>query len=592
MRGNSSGKRGDVRQSALWGSGNRGGELRSNALWGKGGRGAAVTCMVLAFVVPAGAIAGDRDKGSDKSKQEQAGLIAYVPQSLLDAAAANPNQKFDVIVESARTSAGRKQDSEDKGNNKRADSNDRRSDRAGDAARRYEGDVKRKFRSVPGASIEIKGKKLLKLAQDDAVISITPNSAIKSQGYENNEMWRSSIKADRLWGSLLSPAPQAPAIAVVDSGVDPSALDFGTRLVASVAICSTCSTDSTGDDQGHGTMVAALAAGSGLGRKGVAPNAPIVSIRTSNENGQSRVSDVIAAADWIIANKAQYNIRVANFSLARQDVTHPLHDPLNHAVERLWFNDVVVVTASGNHGSDVSQVRIKSPGNDPFVITAGAVDSRGTSSTGDDVVPGWSAHGFSVMGFSKPDVAAPGRYVVGPVPMLGTLALGKPDRVVNPGYMWMSGTSFSSGIVAGAAAQLLARHPDWSPDQVKGALMLTATDLRGQGWKAGVGEINVDRANSVSNPPNPNKNLYDFVNGSGGARSFDGATWQAYVAENPTWSTSTWSESSWSESTWSESSWSESTWSESTWSESTWSESTWTESTWSESTWTESTWVE
>jgi subtilisin family serine protease len=182
--------------------------------------------------------------------------------------------------------------------------------------------------------------------------------------------------------------------------------------------------------------------------------------------------------------------------------------------------------------------------------------------------------------------------VVGPVPMLGTLALGKPDRVVNPGYMWMSGTSFSSGIVAGAAAQLLARHPDWSPDQVKGALMLTATDLDNQDWKAGVGEINVERAASVSNPPNPNKNLYDFVNGSDGARSFDGATWQAYVAVNPTWSTSTWSESTWSESTWSESTWSESTWSESTWSESTWSESTWTESTWSESTWTESTWVE
>ena len=42
----------------------------------------------------------------------------------------------------------------------------------------------------------------------------------------------------------------------------------------------------------------------------------------------------------------------------------------------------------------------------------------------------------------------------------------------------MSGTSFAAPVVAGAAAQLLARHPNWTPDQVKGALMLTARPLR------------------------------------------------------------------------------------------------------------------
>jgi serine protease AprX len=413
--------------------------------------------------------------------------------------------------------------------------------------------------------VEIKGKQLLKLADDSDVKAITPNSGVKSQGYENNEIWRKAVKADSLWGSLFSPAPQAPAIAVVDSGVDPSLLDFGSRLVAAVSMCSTCSTTSVGDDQGHGTLVAALAAGSNLLGKGVAPNAPIVSIRTSNEHGQSRVSDVIAAADWIIANKAQYNIRVANFSLARADVTHPLHDPLNHAVERLWFSDVVVVTASGNHGSDVSQVRIKSPGNDPFVITVGAVDTRGTASTSDDVVPGWSAHGHSVMGFAKPDVSAPGRYMVGPVPALGTLALTAPDRLLDLGRMWMSGTSFSSGVVAGAAAQLLARHPGWSPDQVKGALMLKADLLEGQGWKGGVGEIDVAGSAAVSSPPNPNAHLNAFVVGSAGERSFDGAAWNTYVAANSTWAESTWAESTWAESTWAESTWAESTWAESTW---------------------------
>jgi subtilisin family serine protease len=187
-----------------------------------------------------------------------------------------------------------------------------------------------------------------------------------------------------------------------------------------------------------------------------------------------------------------------------------------------------------------------------------------------------------MLGFSKPDVSAPGRYVMGPVPLLGTLATALPDRILAPGYMWMSGTSFSSGIVAGVAAQLLARHPDWSPDQVKGALMLTARDLPNAGFKGGVGSVNAAAAAAVSSPPNPNSNLYQFVVGSGSDRAFDGAAFNAYVAENPTWSASSWNESSWNESSWNESSWNESSWNESTWTESTWSESTWSESTWVE----------
>ena len=64
-----------------------------------------------------------------------------------------------------------------------------------------------------------------------------------------------------------------------------------------------------------------------------------------------------------------------------------------------------------------------------------------------------------------------------PVPTASTIATALPDRIVAPGYMWMSGTSFAAPVVSGAAAQLLARHPDWTPDQVKGALMLTARSV-------------------------------------------------------------------------------------------------------------------
>ena len=500
------------------------------ALCGKDGRGVAMTCMaMLALALPAGGLA-----------QSSGG--AYVPESLREAAAAQPGQKFSVIVE---------QEGGDDGAEAR------------DAVKRHSGKVKREFGVVPGVAAEVTGAQLLQLAAKSAGLSITRDSAVRSATYQDSEMWRQTIAVEGLWGTPQSPAPQAPAIAIVDSGVDSSLLDdFGSRVVAQTVICSLCSAGASGDGQGHGTMVAGLAAGSGVGHQGAAPNAPIVSIRTSNEHGQSSVSDVIAATDWIIANKAQYNIRVANFSLSRADVTNSNHDPLNHAVERLWFNDVVVVTAAGNYGSSTGPVRIKAPGSDPFVITVGAVDQYGTTIASDDTVPTWSAHGHSVLGFAKPDVSAPGRYLVSPVPTRATLPTTLPERVLTSGYMWMSGTSFSSGIVAGAAAQILARHPDWSPDQVKGALMLTVRALPTEGWKGGVGEIDAAAATRISAPPNPNANLYAFVLGTGGARSFDGAAWNTYVAANPTWAASTWTESTWSESSWNESSWNESSWNE------------------------------
>ena len=59
---------------------------------------------------------------------------------------------------------------------------------------------------------------------------------------------------------------------------------------------------------------------------------------------------MIAAAEWIYQNKAAYNIRVANFSLHTGAVNHFWLDPLNVAVEKLWFSGVVVVAAAGNYG--------------------------------------------------------------------------------------------------------------------------------------------------------------------------------------------------------------------------------------------------
>src|SRR5687767_7383949 len=97
MGRNTGGNPGDVRKSALWGSGNRGGEHRSNALWGKGGRGAIVTMVaVLMLSLGAGSVTG-RDAAA------VAGSLpaTTVEAGLLERAQANPSERFRIIVQSA-----------------------------------------------------------------------------------------------------------------------------------------------------------------------------------------------------------------------------------------------------------------------------------------------------------------------------------------------------------------------------------------------------------------------------------------------------------------------------------------------------------
>ena len=261
-------------------------------------------------------------------------------------------------------------------------------------------------------------------------------------------------------------------------------------------------------------------------------------------------------------------------------------DPLDQAVEKLWFNGVVVVAAVGNHGSGDGSVPIYAPGNDPFVITVGAVDQNGDSGTANDTAAPWSAYGTTADGFHKPDLSAPGRWLVMPVPENSTLAQALPERVVAPGYMWMSGTSFATPMVSGAAAQLLALHPDWTPDQVKGALMLSASALNDPNYTGGVGELDAAAAASVTDPPNPNDGLDAFVtqNPTNGQPVFDSASWNESVASDASWTAASWTSASWAEASWAEASWAEASWSEASWAEASWADASWTEATTSEST--------
>jgi serine protease AprX len=563
-----SGTKDNLRASALWGKKTKG-EARASALWGKPGRGfAALLTALVALSAPVAAPAGDKPAQG-----------ALVPDKLLASAQAHPNRLYRVIVQATPGKSSRevarvvnsvvaKHPSKAKG-------------------------LKRQFSAVAGVAASLTGQQLVDLANQKGVLAITRDRKLVASGqYSNDGDWAQVTKVDGFWGGQQLSGLQLPAIAIVDSGVQASRLDFNGRVVKQVRLTNLLP-NALGDGRGHGTLVAGIAAGSVSRYAGAAPTAPIVSLDVMDDNGMALTSDVIAAADWILQNKAAYNIRVANFSLQSSTPATFAYDPLDQAVEKLWFNGVVVVAAAGNYGDNGQPTTVAyAPGNDPFVITVGASDLSSTAWTAaDDTAAPWSAYGYTLDGFAKPDIGAPGRYVVGPVPSTSTMAREHPERVTAAGYMWMSGTSFAAPMVSGAAALVLAYHPNWTPDQVKGALMLTAQPTAA-GTALGVGELNAKAATQVSNPPNPNLALNDFVGSDGaGGLAFDSASWASTATANASWNSASWNQASWSSASWANASWNSASWAQASWSSASWAAASWSSASWAAASWAAASWA-
>jgi serine protease AprX len=564
------GNRGEMRSSALWGTGNRGGESRSSALWGKGGR-RAITALaaMLAISVP---LASSAVHLRHAKLSAHPAKKTWISPGLLRGAAKHPNQYVHVII---RSTNGKLSPALSAFTHVNQFADDDR------------GGLDRRLSLIDGVSATVRASalpKLLKLKN----LQVTPDVQVHVSGYSSNQLWPYETGVSKAWSGPDAPkAGSVPAIAIVDSGVEPNRTkDFGSRVVASVKF-STLPGDSAGDGRGHGTFVAGIAAGGADGYTGATPQAPIVSLDVMDDNGVARTSDVIAAAQWILANKSAYNIRVANFSLHSGTKSHFFQDPLDAAVEKLWFNGVVVVAAAGNYGfPDKPSGVLYAPGNDPFVVTVGAVDIGGTKRANDDVNAPWSAYGRTPDGFMKPELAAPGRYMVGPVPQGSTLAIQRADKITAPGYIQLSGTSFAAPVISGAAAQILAKHPEFTPDQVKGALMASTKDVDGaaQG-SVGVGELQMSRASSFLRPPNPNRALDQWVksNALNGDKSFDAVSWLDVAKANVSWDSVSWDSVSWADAAWNVVSWADVSWADVSWADVSWADVSWADVSWADS---------
>jgi serine protease AprX len=396
--------------------------------------------------------------------------------------------------------------------------------------------------------------------------------------------WPYATGVSELLSSSEAPELEPATIAIVDSGIDAGRPDFGGRVIEQVNVSSR-EGNQPGDGYGHGTAVASVAAGEAEGYTGAAPGARLVAVEALDDQGVAYVSDVIAAADWIYLHRERLNIRVANFSLHGTTVASLVSDPLDRAVERLWLSGVVVVTAAGNYAVNGEESLVPfAPGNDPFVLTVGATDTRGSFTQRDDVAAPWSAWGYTRDGFAKPELGAPGRYIAAAVSADTKLARERPERIVEPGYMQFSGTSFASPVVAGTAANLLAAHPEWTPDQVKGALMLTAEPLaRAQPRSAGVGALSAARAAAAVDPPNPNLALQRFLvpDPDGGSTPvFDAAGWTTFAQSDPAWASVAWGSVAWGSAAWSSVAWGSVAWGSVAWGSVAWGSVAWGSVAW------------
>lgn len=565
------GNRGETRSSALWGTGNRGGESRSNALWGKGGRGA-ITALaaMLAISVPLAASAGSHGRRAHETSVKK----TWISPGLLRSANRHPNKYVRVIIQSttgkvggAATAFARMDRLDQLGNDREI--------------------VDRQLSLVDGIAVTLRADKLAKLMLQPNLI-ITADAPVHVSGYTSKQLWPYETGLANGWGSGGSqPGAAVPTIAVVDSGIESGRADFGNRVLANVNL-GTLPDNSPGDGRGHGTFVAGIAAGSADGYAGATPQANLVSLDVMDDHGVARTSDVIAACQWILANKAKYNIRIANFSLHSGTKSSFTRDPLDKAVEKLWFSNVFVVAAAGNYGTATGPSGVPyAPGNDPFVVTVGAIDIGGTKRRNDDFLAPWSAWGSTLDGFSKPEIVAPGRYMVGPVPANSSLAIERADHVTAPGYMQLSGTSFAAPVVAGAAAQILVSHPGFTPDQIKGALMVSAKSVGDAApGSVGVGELQMGRAALMSSPPNPNKALDKFLvsdPAGGNIPVFNGVSWDDTAKANVSWDSVSWDSVSWTDLSTSLVSWADVSWTDVSWTDVSWADVSWADVSWNDS---------
>jgi serine protease AprX len=460
--------------------------------------------------------------------------------------------------------------------------------------------VIRDLHVIGGLGVRASRRAATRLARAPGVRAVTPNAGVRPAAAVTAATWDpgalatafvQSTQADKAWTDPNRAATGTNvAVAVIDTGIAGDIPDFrstengSSRVVASV-VTNRDATTAT-DRYGHGTHVAGLIAGNGRALAasdplfnryiGTAPTAKLVSIKASDDHGNASIIDVIAGLQFVVDHGADYGVRVVNLSLGSSLALPYRFDPLDAAVEAAWLHGIVVVAAAGNRGRARDAVSY-APANDPYAITVGAVDDKGTKATVDDTIAPWSSRGVTADGFAKPEIVAPGAHIVAPLAPGSDYASLCPACIVDGRYFQISGTSMAAPIVAGIAADIISAHPGWTPNQVKGALTYGSGARAGRGDPTanvrptgdGSWEVIADRAlNASGGELASNAGLVPswFIDPATGGLSASRASWG-----RPLWKTATdslrasWGAASWTcdcrvSASWARASWGRASW--------------------------------
>ena len=326
---------------------------------------------------------------------------------------------------------------------------------------------------IQGCIVEFPSSMLKKLAGMKRVRYIAADLDVKaqmniaSQVVRVNEMHKAGITG------------RGVGVAILDTGIYPHP-DFTvprSRIAAFLDIVNGKS--SPYDDNGHGTFVSGVAAGSGYASsgiyKGIAPDASIISIKVMDSQGNGKSSDVLTALQWISDNYNDYNIKVVSMSLGSVAGDFNRDDAMVKGAETLWRRGITVVAAAGNEGPDPGTITV--PGISPVLLTVGSIDDKRTVTLADDTIPDFSSRG-PVLSRVKPDIVAPGVNIVS-VNADREYAPGRKLNRLSKNYTVMSGTSVSTPLVAGIAALMYQKYPSWSPDMIKQQIMRYASRVTG-----------------------------------------------------------------------------------------------------------------
>jgi len=385
----------------------------------------------------------------------------------------------------------------------------------------------RRFDVISGQLIEVPSGQLRKLANNACVAAIHYD---RKTGGEMN--YAAVVEGARQVQQLLGYDGAGVGVAIIDSGITAWHDDLGfdgqntkVKVVNGQRVAKFIdfvnNRTNKYDDNGHGSHVAGIIAGNGhdtLGaRAGIAPAAHIVSLKVLDANGGGYISDVIAALDWVVTNRAAYNIRVVNLSVGAAVTESYLTDPLTLAAKRVVDAGVVVVTAAGNLGKNgngkTQYGAITAPGNAPWVLTVGAYSHQGTLTRSDDKMGAFSSRGPTAKDFiAKPDVVATGVGLASLSVPGSTLYLSKPTMLLKGSlygllgkpYLSLTGTSMAAPVVTGTVALMMQANPKLTPNLVKAIIEYTAQDMHYDALTQGAGFLNtkgaVDLARFLKSP--------------------------------------------------------------------------------------------